>query len=158
MKRTAIALSLGLAAGLPAAALAQAGHHAHHPAPQQEQATPPAAPAMPMSGMPEQCRTTMQVMPAARMSAMQQMMQGGMMHGATDGSNAAGMASADRDAPDFTRAYVDAMDTMHDSMMEGVMADDADTAFVRGMIPHHQGAIDMAKIVQQYGDDPQTKE
>ena len=37
------------------------------------------------------------------------------------------------------------------------MADDPDTAFVRGMIPHHQGAIDMARIVQQHGDDPQTK-
>ena len=34
----------------------------------------------------------------------------------------------------------------------------ADIAFAQGMIPHHQGAIDMARIVQQYGDDPQTKE
>ncbi|HRO13481.1 MAG TPA: DUF305 domain-containing protein [Paracoccus sp. (in: a-proteobacteria)] len=157
MKRTAIALSLGLAAGLPTAAPAQSGHDAHHPARPQEQAAPPAAPAMPMQAMPEQCRTMMQAMPAECMSAMQQMMQGGMMHGATDASNAAGTASADRDAPGFTRAYVDAMDAMHGPMMEGVMADDADTAFVRGMIPHHQGAIDMAKIVQQYGDDPQTR-
>lgn len=37
------------------------------------------------------------------------------------------------------------------------MAEDADVAFVRGMIPHHQGAIDMARIVQQHGNDPQTK-
>lgn len=157
MKRTAIALSLGLAAGLPAVALAQAGHDTHHPAQTQEQAAAPAAPTMPMPGMPDQMRTMMQAMPAECMSAMQQMMQGGMMHGAVDASKAAGMAPADGNVPDFTRAYVDAMDAMHGPMMEGVMADDPDTAFVRGMIPHHQGAIDMARIVQQHGDDPQTK-
>ena len=50
------------------------------------------------------------------------------------------------------------MNAMHGPMMEGVMANDPDMAFVRGMIPHHQGAIDMAKIVQQYGDDPETRE
>ncbi|WP_273699860.1 DUF305 domain-containing protein [Paracoccus sphaerophysae] len=99
----------------------------------------------------------MQAMPAECMSAMQQMMQGGMMHGAVDASKAAGMAPADGNVPDFTRAYVDAMDAMHGPMMDGVMADDPDTAFVRGMIRHHQGAIDMARIVQQHGDDPQTK-
>lgn len=157
MKRTVIALSVGLAAGLPAVALAQAGHDAHHPAQAQEQAIPPATPTMPMPGMPEQCRTMMQAMPAECMSAMQQMMQGGMMHGAADAPKAAGMEAADGNAPEFTRDYVDAMDAMHGPMMEGVMADDPDTAFVRGMIPHHQGAIDMARIVQQHGDDPQTK-
>ena len=157
MKRTAIALSLGLAAGLPAVALAQAGHDTHHPAQTQEQAAAPAAPTMPMPGMPDQMRTMMQAMPAECMSAMQQMMQGGMMHGAVDASKAAGMAPADGNVPDFTRAYVDAMDAMHGPMMDGVMADDPDTAFVRGMIRHHQGAIDMARIVQQHGDDPQTQ-
>ena len=157
MKRTAIALSLGLAAGLPTVALAQAGHDTHHPAQTQEQAAAPAAPTMPMPGMPDQMRTMMQAMPAECMSAMQQMMQGGMMHGAADAAKAAGAASAERNVPDFTRAYVDAMDAMHGPMIGGVMADDADTAFVRGMIPHHQGAIDMARIVQQHGDDPQTK-
>mgnify|MGYP002714640642 FL=1 len=157
MKRTAIALSLGLAAGLPTVALAQAGHDTHHPSQAQEQAAPPAAPTMPMPGMPDQMRTMMQAMPAECMSAMQQMMQGGMMHGAVDASKAAGMAPADGNVPDFTRAYVDAMDALHGPMMDGVRADDPDTAFVRGMIPHHQGAIDMARIVQQHGDDPQTK-
>ncbi len=157
MKRTAIALSLGLAAGLPTVALAQAGHDTHHPAQAQEQAAPPAAPTMPMPGMPDQMQTMMQAMPAECMTAMQQMMQGGMMQDAADASKAAGAASADGNVPEFTRAYVDSMDAMHGPMMEGIMADDPDTAFVRGMIPHHQGAIDMARIVQKYGDDPQTK-
>ena len=66
-------------------------------------------------------------------------------------------ARASSNLPDFTQAYVDAMNETHGLMMDGVMADDPDVAFVRGMIPHHQGAIDMARIVQQYGDDPQTK-
>ena len=156
MKRTAIALSLGLAAGLPAVALAQAGHYTHHPAQTQEQAAAPAAPTMPMPGMPDQMRTMMQAMPAECMSAMQQMMQGGMMQGMT-GAPDAGIAQANESLPDFTRAYVEAMDAMHAPMMDGVMADDPDVAFVRGMIPHHQGAIDMARIVQQYGNDPQTR-
>ncbi len=56
-----------------------------------------------------------------------------------------------------SKAYVAAMDAMHGPMMDAAKESDPDVAFVKGMIPHHQGAIDMAKIALQYGKDEQTK-
>lgn len=46
-----------------------------------------------------------------------------------------------------------AMEKMHMAMMVEPTGD-ADVDFVRGMIPHHQGAIDMARIQLEFGDDP----
>jgi len=53
--------------------------------------------------------------------------------------------------------YEDAMDKMHKDMMAVKPTGDADVDFVRGMISHHQGAIDMAKVVLKEGKDPEIK-
>lgn len=50
------------------------------------------------------------------------------------------------------------MDAMNRDMMTGAMAEDIDVAFVCGMIPHHQGAISMARAELAHGDDEWAKE
>ena len=41
--------------------------------------------------------------------------------------------------------------------MDIAFTGNADIDFVRGMIPHHQGAVDMAKTVIAFGKDPQIR-
>ena len=55
-----------------------------------------------------------------------------------------------------TKAYRDANTKMHKDM-DIPYSGDADADFVRGMIPHHQGAIDMARIMLAHGKDPALK-
>lgn len=55
-----------------------------------------------------------------------------------------------------TKAYKEANTKMHKDM-DIAYSGDADADFVRGMIPHHQGAIDMAKVVLAHGKDPEIR-
>lgn len=55
---------------------------------------------------------------------------------------------------DYTKAMRLTMDTMMDCMMEHPAAKEDDYAFAEIMIPHHQAAIDMAKVILKYSNDP----
>lgn len=73
------------------------------------------------------------------------------------GTEAGQAAAPDRSAMNAAqRAYAEANDRMHSAMASNI-PDDADVAFVQGMIPHHQGAIDMARIVLEHGSDPENR-
>lgn len=66
-----------------------------------------------------------------------------------------GGAPAANEAPS-TNGYRDAMTKM-DQGMSVPYTGNADRDFVAGMIPHHQGAVDMAEVELKYGKDPQLK-
>jgi uncharacterized protein (DUF305 family) len=65
-------------------------------------------------------------------------------------------AATPADAPESTKQFAAANDKMHKDMAIAFTGN-ADKDFVAGMIPHHQGAIDMAKVVLQFGTDPEIK-
>jgi uncharacterized protein (DUF305 family) len=73
--------------------------------------------------------------------------------GTHDHHHQAAPATADTAA---TTAYKAANAKMHTGM-EIKFSADADVDFIKGMIPHHQGAIDMAEVVLKHGKDKQTR-
>ncbi|MFN3275860.1 MAG: DUF305 domain-containing protein [Paracoccus sp. (in: a-proteobacteria)] len=66
------------------------------------------------------------------------------------------MSGAQPDDTPSTTAYREAMADMHTNM-DVEYSGNADVDFMRGMIPHHQGAIDMARIVLEHGSDPAVR-
>ncbi|MEI2417438.1 DUF305 domain-containing protein [Orrella sp. JC864] len=71
-------------------------------------------------------------------------------HGNHDGGVPSGQAAQ---ASPSTRAFEAANARMHRDMAVAYTGD-ADVDFVRAMIPHHEGAVDMARIVLAHGKDP----
>ena len=54
------------------------------------------------------------------------------------------------------QAFDSVMTKMHQAMMMDY-AGDPDVHFIKSMIPHHQGAIDMAEVELKYGKDPEAR-
>ncbi len=68
-----------------------------------------------------------------------------------------GMAMSNGAETPAAKGYMKAMDTMHEAMGSVEYTGDPDIDFARGMIPHHQAAIDMAKVQLEYGKDPEIR-
>lgn len=58
---------------------------------------------------------------------------------------------------DSTSAFKGADDKMMKDMSAPPYTGDADKDFIAHMIPHHQGAIEMAQVELKYGKDPELK-
>lgn len=91
----------------------------------------------------------------------------GMNHSGMDHSGMAGMEGmammnhASLIPPELandpaTLAYAAAMDKMMADMMIPYTGD-VDVDFVKGMIPHHEAAVAMAKIQLEFGKDPEIR-
>ncbi|MDF1601909.1 DUF305 domain-containing protein [Mesorhizobium sp. YIM 152430] len=108
--------------------------------------------------LPEQCT-------ASASSAMDHSSMGhGGMHGNQNEAmhsammDMMGMGGRDLEAmPEHVQENMRKMMITMPTMHEGMMNEDADVAFACGMIAHHQGAIDMAQVLLEHGDDPQMR-
>lgn len=79
----------------------------------------------------------------------------GPSHGAGHGQHHGGSQPKGDNSPS-SLAFHGVNQKMHEGM-DIAFTGDADADFVRGMIPHHQGAVDMAKVVLAFGKDPQIR-
>ena len=79
-------------------------------------------------------------------------MHGGQGHGGSGHSR--NQTAGDQSASSLAFAAVN--EKMHRDMAI-TFSGNPDIDFARGMIPHHQGAIDMAKIVVAFGKDPEVR-
>jgi uncharacterized protein (DUF305 family) len=79
----------------------------------------------------------------------------GASHGGHSGHSMPMQRAQTPDTP-ATKGYREANAKMHREM-DIPYSGDSDVDFVRGMIPHHQGAIDMAKVALQNAKDEQIR-
>ncbi len=79
---------------------------------------------------------------------------------ATNGAHEAPAAAPQKATPGSDAAFVSRLNAAMDKMMTNMAVKptgDVDHDFAAMMVPHHQGAIDMAQAELQYGQNPQLK-
>jgi uncharacterized protein (DUF305 family) len=110
---------------------------------------------MPGGGMPGMMQGQ-GMMPGQGMAPGQGMMPGQMMpsQGMAPGGGFAGRPKGD-DSP--ASLALNAINLKMHAAMDIALTGNTDVDFARAMIPHHQGAIDMAKVVIAFGKDPEIR-
>lgn len=103
--------------------------------------------------MPEQCSSA---------SATAEMDHSSMGHHSSDAGTASHTMGSEKsplsEMPDHVQENMRRMMVTMPAMEKGMKQEDADVAFACAMIAHHQGAIDMAQVLIEYGDDPEMIE
>lgn len=93
------------------------------------------------------------ILPQGCRDAIQQSDMSEMMHG----MDMSGMMESMKGMDEAQQASMRAMMEMNGPMMATHAIKDPDLAFHCGMIAHHAGAIAMAEVELQYGNDEQSK-
>jgi hypothetical protein len=145
----AISVSGFFLAGAGAEETSHDGHHPPGPAVQEPQAANPGPPAKADGSMGKMGGG---MMDGDHMPKMMKMMQD--MHGKMMGDGMWMMPKGDSGPSSL--AFNGTMMKMHQNM-DLTYTGNADVDFIKGMIPHHQGAVDMAKIELAFGKDPEVK-